>query len=333
MENQSGNGVLEEFRIEFSTCWQRLPNKGFFIASLLAWLGLFHFLGNSTLGYIPTPSLMLWMVNGFTAGSQSWFESDGAYGLLVPAVVLVLFWVKRHELSRLNLRGWWPAMGLVVAGLCLHLLGYAVQQPRISILGMIAGIYGLMGMAWGWPWLRASFFPFFLLVFCIPVGSLSDAITFPLRLVVTRLVTAFSHFVLAIDVVQNGNVLMDPTGRYQYEVVAACSGIRSLFATGVLAVILAWASFQRPWKRLVMLASALPLAILGNMLRLQAIIIAAEIWGQQSGDFVHDGGPYGIFSLLPYVPAFVGLLVLERVLEERHLSTTSSPPTEEPQRA
>ncbi|MGH7970567.1 MAG: exosortase/archaeosortase family protein, partial [Limisphaerales bacterium] len=256
MEDQSGNGVLEEFRLEFSTCWQRLPNKVFFIGSLLAWLCLFQFLGNSTLGYIPTPSLMLWMVNAFTAGSESWFESDGAYGLLVPIVVLVLFWVKRHDLTKLKLRAWWPAMLLVVAGLFFHVLGYAVQQPRLSIVGMVVGIYGLMGMAWGWSWLRASFFPFFLLVFCVPVGSLSDLITFPLRLLVTKLVTVFSHFVLAIDVVRNGNVLMDPTGRYQYEVAAACSGIRSLFATGVLAVILAWVSLQRPWKRLVMLASA-----------------------------------------------------------------------------
>ena len=42
MEKQPGNGILEEFRIEFADCWQRVPNKGFFLVLLTAWLALFH---------------------------------------------------------------------------------------------------------------------------------------------------------------------------------------------------------------------------------------------------------------------------------------------------
>ena len=61
MEKQPANGILEDFRIQFLDCWQRLPNKGLFFVLLVAWLSLFHFLGNSTLGYIPTPSLLSWM--------------------------------------------------------------------------------------------------------------------------------------------------------------------------------------------------------------------------------------------------------------------------------
>ena len=51
MDNRLENGVLEEFRLEFVDCWQRLPNKGFFLGLLAAWVALFQFLGNSTLGY------------------------------------------------------------------------------------------------------------------------------------------------------------------------------------------------------------------------------------------------------------------------------------------
>ena len=171
MEKQSGNGILEEFRIEFSACWQRLPNKGFFLGLLGAWLALFHFLGNSTLGYAPTHSLPLWLYYTSVGNSKSLLEADGAYVLLVPFVVLFLMWFKRRELIALQLRPWWPGLGLVGLGLGFHLLGYAVQQPRLSILALITGIYGLMGLAWGPVWLRATFFPFFLLGFCIPVGS------------------------------------------------------------------------------------------------------------------------------------------------------------------
>jgi exosortase len=322
MENQSGNGVLEEFRIEFLNCWQRLPDKGFFLCLLASWLALFHFLGNSTLGYAPTHSLLLWMC--YTVpGGKSWIEADEAYTLVVPFVVLVLFWFKRDKLLALRPSPWWPGLGLVALGLGLHVLGYAVQQPRISILALIIGIYGLMGLVWGLEWLRAAFFPFFLMAFCIPVGSLADLITVPLRLIVTKLVTIICHFILAIDVEQHGNILSDPSNQYQYEVVAACSGIRSLFSTLLLAVILGFISFQKSWKRLVIIASAFPLAVLGNLLRLLAIVVAAEMGGQEWGNIVHEGGPFGFFSLLPYVPAFFGLLLLEHYLRK----PDSAPPS------
>ena len=47
------------------------------------------------------------------------------------------------------------------------------------------------------------------------------------------------------------------------------------------------------------------------------IIIAAEIGGQGWGNAVHEGGPLGIFSLIPYVPAFAGLLLLGHLLRAR----------------
>ena len=53
----------------------------------------------------------------------------------------------------------------------------AVQEARISIMGLFTGIYGLMGLAWGLAWLRASFFPFVLFVFAVPFGSLAEPVT------------------------------------------------------------------------------------------------------------------------------------------------------------
>jgi exosortase len=314
MAEQSGNGILEEFRIEFLDCWRRLPNKAFFFALLAAWLVLFQFLGNSTLGYARTSSIFLWTFKSLTAGTGNLAESEEGFGVLVPLIVLVLFWFKRQELMAAQIQAWWPGLMLVAAGLALHTLGYLVQQPKISLVGLFTGVYGLMGLAWGLSWLRASFFPFFLFVFCIPLGSQLVGITFRLRLLVCQLVEMISHFILAIDVVREGTILKDPTNKYHYEVAAACSGIRSLLATVGFALILAFLSFRTWWKRAVMLAAAFPLAVLGNLIRMLSIIIAAEMGGQEWGNKVHDGGPGGIFVLLLYVPAFAGLLWLEHLL-------------------
>src|SRR5438445_4221452 len=126
----------------------------------------------------------------------------------------------------------------------LHLLSYRVQQPRISIVGLFTGIYGLSGMAWGPQWLRKTFFPFILFVFCIPLGSFIQPVTFPLRLMVSKIVEAISHNVLAIDILRDGTTLRDPSNRYGYDVAAACSGLRSLIATGIFAIVYAMMGFK-----------------------------------------------------------------------------------------
>ena len=316
MQDQSGNGVLEEFRIEFLDCWQRLPNKGFFLTLLAVWLALFQWLGNSTLGYIDTKSLFYWLYNAFAGGRTDAFEQE-TVGLLIPFAVLIILWLRRRQLISLELHLWWPGMLILTLGVLFHVVGYLVQQPRVSVVGLFVGLYGITGMAWGSAWLRATYFPFLLFGFCLPLGSLAEIITFPLRLLVSRLVELVCHYVLFIDVQRQGNVLVNPTGHYSYEVAAACSGIRSLLATLAIAVTLAFYSFGKWWKRLVVIASAFPLAVAGNLLRMLTIVIAAEIGGQGWGNYVHEGGPLGILSLLPYVPVFFGLFWLENLLHER----------------
>ena len=182
-----------------------------------------------------------------------------------------------------------------------------------------------MGLSWGRTWLRKSFFPFFLFVFSIPLGDQAKFITFPLRLLVCQLVEMVSHWILGIDVVRIGTQLVDPTGTYQYDVAPACSGIRSLVAVFLLATIYGFVTFRSTWKRVFLMALALPFAVLGNLVRMLCIIVAAELGGQEAGNYVHEGcpihlplvGEIAIVNLLPYIPAIVGLLWVGSWLEKR----------------
>jgi len=291
-------------------CWRRLPNKLFFFLLLAAWLALFQFLGNSILGYIHTSSLFSWMHEAYRVGGSA---NDDAHGNFIPFLVIGLFWWKRKELLASSFNIWWPGLLILITGMVLHIFGYVLQQPRISIVALFTGIYGLMGLAWGREWLRKSFFPFFLFAFSIPLGAQAKFITVPLQLLVSWLVGGVAH-VLGIGVMQDGVRLIDPSGTYQYEVAAACSGMRSLIAIFLLATAYGFFVFRSSWKRLFLMALALPLAVLGNLTRMLFIIIAAEIGGQQWGNYVHESG---IFSLVPYLPAIIGLLVVGRLMEKR----------------
>ena len=318
MNENPDNESPKNFWQDTADCWRRLPNKAFFFALLAAWLALFQFLGNPILGYVHTPSLFSWMIGAYNSPS-----ADDAHGNFIPFLVIGLFWWKRRELLALPLKFWWPGLLILLAALVLHVAGFAVQQPYLSIAALFAGIYGLTGLAWGRAWLRNSLFPFFLFVFSVPLGQRGESVTFPLRQLVSWLSEKTAH-VLGIDVIRVGTQLFDPTGSYGFDVAAPCSGMRSLIAIFLLATIYGFFTFRSPWKRLLLIALALPFAVLGNLARMMLIIVAAEIGGQSWGVYVHEGGPLGIISLIPYLPAMIGLLLAGRWLEDRELKQPSA---------
>ncbi len=307
MDSESPTPSRASFRDEFLRCWTALPGKALFGLLLLVWLALFQFQGNSTLGYVKTSSLFGWMNYAYQN------SADDELGYVIPLVVLALLWWKRDELLALPKRVWLPALALVALALALHALGFIVQQTRVSIVAFFTGLWALGGLAWGAAWLRATLFPSVLFAFCVPLGNSAEMITFPLRLLATKITVTLSHAVLGLSVIQNGTSIFDPAGKFQYEVAAACSGIRSLTAIAALAVIYAFMNFRAPWKRAVVLASAFPLAVAANALRLLCIVIAADAFGQKAGNYVHESA---WLSLLPYLPALAGLFLIGRWLRE-----------------
>lgn len=309
---------ISGFWRDTADCWQRLPNKAFFFVLLAAWLALFQFLGNSILGYVHTPSLFLWMYHAYNGTSGS--EVDDAHCNLIPFLVVGLFWWKRHELLESRLQFWGPGLVLLIIAMVLQILAFSVQVPQASIVALFVGIYGLMGLAWGREWLRKCFFPFFLFAFSIPLGAHSTFITFPLRMLVTWLVTMVSH-IFGIGVIRVGTELIDPSGTFQYDVAPACSGIRSLFAIFLLATVYSFFMLRSAWKRTFMIALAVPFSVLANLLRLFMVIVAAEIGGQKTGDWVHDNW---LTSVLPYAPSIIAFLFVGQWLENREIGPATT---------
>jgi exosortase len=281
----------QKFQSEFRACWEQIPNKALFFSLLALWALLFHLFGNSTFGYTKTKSLFGWMYFVYNS------SPDDGHCLLIPFVVLALFWWKRAELMAVPKQPWWPGVILVALGLALHLIGFMAQQGRISIVGLFTGIYGLMGLAWGFAFLRASFFPFFLFAFCIPLGTMADTLTFPLRMMVSWIAAGFSQLVLGIDVIRVGTQLFDARQTFQYDVAAACSGIRSLTVLVALTTIYGFITFRATWKRLLMIVIALPLAVVGNVIRITGVIITAEAFGEKAGMKFHDYAGFVTFAL------------------------------------
>ena len=300
--------ALEEIRRDLPIVWKNIPYKGVFVSLLTAWVLLFEYFGNSTFGYINTHSLFGWTFYAYLS------MPDDEHGLFIPYIVLALFWWKRNDFQNMKAQPWLPGLLLVAFALILHILGYLAQQTRISIASFYFGIYALIGVVWGFRALKASFFPMCLFAFALPLGTLAETITFPLRLLATNVTSTLANSVLGIEVVHRGTLIYDPSGAFQYEVAAACGGLRSLTAVMALCTIFGFMNFKLIRNRIILFLVGIPLAIVANMSRLLGLIIISEAFGREVGMKAHDST---WFSLVPYVPAIVGVVLIGHWLRER----------------
>jgi exosortase len=285
---------MTDFKKEFAAVWPRITNKPFFFAVLAAWLALFHFIGNSSFGYYKTPSLLQWMYNTYNEPG-----SDDSHGLLIPFAVLGLVWWKRKTLLELPQRAWWPGVALLLLAILTHIAGYIVQQPRISIAAFFLGLYAIVALIWGPKWMKATFFPFVLFAYSMPLSSLDvlTKVTLPLRILAAAASAAIAHGILGLDVIRQGTMIFNPNHSFSYEVAAACSGIRSLIALSALMVIYSMMNFKKPWKRTAIVLLCLPLALLCNILRVLAMVVLGETFGFEAAKRTDDTSWIFTFAL------------------------------------
>lgn len=277
----------------------KLVSARWLFAGLAAAVGfvVFQFWGNAVRGYIDTSSVFWWW-------GWQWFnpDSEAQHG---PLVVGVAGWLVWRNLCKDEGSGGkaeagvgrvWSAVGVMLAAFALHVLGYAVQQTRISIVAVLLFVWGVMLLGGGIRWGRATAFPLALLLFAVPVGVL-DSVGFHLRLGVIATTEMIAR-VAGIDVVRNGTQLFSPDGAYQYDVAAACSGVRSLMALMALSAIIGYLG-PRAWgRRALVFLLAFPLTYVGNVVRISAIVFAGEWWGQGAGELVHDWAGFIVFVIV-----------------------------------
>jgi len=295
--------LLREARV----FWRRLPDRSLFLILLGAWGLLFQFLGHCSFNFTNHPSLFAWMWGAWSAPAL-----EAEHGKLVPFVVLALLWLRRNELLNTPVRRWLPALAGLAAALAVHVVAFTVQQPRLSMVALAGGAWWLVGLVWGPGWLRKTFFPFLLLGFCVPLESLGEGVLFRLRLLVTTLSVGIGHHLLGLDVLQEGTRIFNAARTFNYDVAPACSGIRSLASLLALTTIYGYVTFRAPWRRVVMIALAAPLAVAGNVARITTVIILAEAFGEKTGAAAETNLGYVTFAVAIGLMLAAGWLMRER---------------------
>jgi len=193
-------------------------------------------------------------------------DENYSHGFLVP-LISVYFANRAASRGPVPIRGGTMLGGfLLVVSLAVRLITIPLPIPFLSDIALLLGLTGLFTVMMGSTALKRYWFAFFFLVFMVPLPiALYSKIASPLQLFASRVASALMN-ASGLPVLCEGNRMTLPGGLQMF-VAEACSGMRQL--TGFLALTTAVAYWTtRPcWYRIVIVISALPIALSANIAR------------------------------------------------------------------
>lgn len=202
-------------------------------------------------------------------------QTDYEHGKLVPFVMAGLIIYRRRELRQAMGEGSWWGLVAVALGCLFYVAAFRTIQPRIAIGGLPFILWGGALYLWGWQMARLLAFPIFFLWIAIPLPAFQQATTH-LQLIATQL-AHYGSGLFGVETYTQGTTVLPIKGDWKpLSIAHGCSGIRSLMALVMITAAWAYVANMALWKRLLLFASALPLAILGNALRVTSIFVIAE---------------------------------------------------------
>ncbi|MGE3541768.1 MAG: exosortase A [Candidatus Tectimicrobiota bacterium] len=235
-------------------------------------------------------------------------DPDYSHGFLIPLLSGYFLWERRQALAQHQARPNLLGLALVLFGFAMLFLGNIGAELFLMRTSMVVVIAGLAFYHHGWARLKVMAFPIGLLLFMIPWPAIIlNTLTLPLQLFAARLSTA-SLQMINLPVYREGNVIFLP--HVTLEVVEACSGIRSLVSLLALAVVFATLTQRQFWKRTVLVASAIPIAIIANAFRIWGTGVLAHWYGSQAADgFYHTFAGWLVFVVAFILLALTGYLL------------------------
>jgi len=223
-----------------------------------------------------------------------WQGEDFSYGYFILPITLYLVWEKRGILRRIpSVRSWYFLFPLT-AGAILYFIGELGGEYTALFLSLWFVAISICWSYLGWNKLKTIVFPLvFLLVMFPPPSLIYNNISLWLQLISSRLGVGMLLWV-GIPAYREGNII--DLGFTQLQVVEACSGLRYLFPLVAMGALLAYRYRAGILKGTILIASAIPVTVITNSLRIASVGILYPIWGAKVAQgFFHDFSGWLIF--------------------------------------
>ena len=274
MRRRRGRGTIT--RMEKEAVTGRVRGRGLGLArwrwavlaaaAPLAWL---HYRGT-----------LAWVAANVTGSA-----GDMAHAYAVPLIAAARVWRRRGELraaaGRPSLRG----LGWVVFFAALAWFGASGGHERVSQVSLIGLVWSVPYALWGEGVGRLALFPAWLFLFTVPpVSRLGGAALFLRALAAAAAARILNG--LGVDAMRSGTGIfsLTPGHEFGFDIVAECSGLRSVLALVMLTAVCAHTMLESRPRRWLLLACSVPAAVLGNIARVVSVCLVAHGFGQEAAE-------------------------------------------------
>jgi exosortase A len=242
---------------------------------------------------------------------ELWMDTDRPYshGVLVGSIAA---WLTvracRAAWRTPACRSWSALLLFCVASLC-WVAAYSVdvligQQLLLPVLLVLA-----VATIAGWPMARRVAFPIGFLYFAIPIWS---AATGTLQGITVAVVGAVLDLA-AIPLYVEGNFITIPEG--VFEVAGGCAGLHFFIVALTIASLHAYLYVASAWRRLVLIGTAVLVALVTNWVRVGSLVAIGHYSEMQHYLITHDHYYYG---WVLFAVALVPLILIARRLAGEH---------------
>jgi exosortase len=227
----------------------------------------------------------------------TWMTNDNySHGPLVPLVSLALVWSRRRTLAARPVEPQAAGLGIIAFACFLQVAGVRADVFALQGWSLVTMLFGLSLTFLGLPRTRVLAFPIGYLGFMLTFPPIvMNQLSYALKEVAVQLSTRVAEL-LGVTLRRNGMTLLLETGTLRIE--NPCSGLRSLLAMLATGAIFALFQPGGRWRRGAMLALAVPIAMLGNAVRLTLLIVVAHYAGVPAAmGALHDLSGYLVFAV------------------------------------
>jgi exosortase len=257
-------------------------------------------------------------------GQHSWGAlDDWGHSFVIPLISGFMLWKQRPALAAANFRPFWPGVAPLVLGIwCYFFFVVGVSNHMFQGASMVLALAGLTMLVFGLDVFRIAFLPIAYLLFGITISEqVMIKITFELQVLAThggwlllKIISLPGNWFL---VEQAGNTLeVTYKGRsIPLNVAEACSGMRMVIAFIALAGAVAIFSCKHWWQRVAVVALAVPVALIMNVIRVAVLAIGSIYDANLAAGNAHM--LIGTLLLIPGLFLFMGTVwCLERMVVE-----------------
>ena len=200
---------------------------------------------------------------------RQWYQDPvSSHGILLTAAAIFVTRRRWPSLRALPLRPHNFGFVAIGAALIVYTLGTLLGDIFIIRLSLPIALAGCVLALAGAPQLRAAGAPLLLLLLAMPLPAvIVTRLTLPLQLIASR-VAEMTLQTGGIDVVRAGNLLTLQT--ITLEVAEACSGLNSAVSLIAVASVCGAVMSLSARRTLLLVACAIPIAVIGNGFRVAA---------------------------------------------------------------